>query len=158
MHSLHSARARARQCDSQFSIAYTATTNYIRTFLCTMNSKATSIVDLSTDLKKNRDEMKPLKEQLIEDMKTNGQTSIAVGSSCIKLVEKKTRKAVGTKAMYNIIKQKLGDKAETDVRAACEKARGEPVIKHTLKICEAETAASASPASSETEGLAAEGQ
>jgi hypothetical protein len=111
-----------------------------------MDTKASSIVDLSNDLKKNRDVMKPLKEDLIQQMKSSGQTEIPVGNACIKLVEKKTRKNVGIKAIYSIIKQKLGDEAQSEVRKECDKVRGEPVIKHSLKICETENAETGSKA------------
>lgn len=103
-----------------------------------MDPKASSIVELSNDLKKHREDIKPLKEQLIEQMKTSGQSIIPVGNACIKLVEKKTRKNVGMKAIYGIIKQKLGEQAESDVRQECEKVRGQAVIKHSLKICESD--------------------
>lgn len=80
--------------------------------------------------------MKPLREQLIEDMKTSGKNVIPVGNSCIKLVEKKSRKTVGMKQMFTIIKEKLGTDAESVVRVACEQQRGDAVIKHSLKICD----------------------
>jgi hypothetical protein len=56
----------------------------------------------------------------------------------VRLIEKKARKAIGSKAMFAIIQDKLGPEAVATVRAACEQAKGEPVAKHSLKICEVE--------------------
>lgn len=101
-----------------------------------MNRSASVLVDLNTDLKKNRDEMKPLKEQLLNDMQQQNLKQISVGQYCVKLVERRARKPVSTKTVLGIIQTELGDEAASTVRAACELARGEPSVKHSLKICE----------------------
>ena len=104
-----------------------------------MEDKACSLLGLNLDLKKSRDQLKPLKEQLIKDMQAVGRSSISAGNNMeIKLIERKARKAVGSKAMFGIIQDKLGAEAVATVRAACEEAKGEPVSKISLKICEAE--------------------
>lgn len=103
-----------------------------------MDDRANSLCGLTMESKQSREQMKPLREKLIEDMKSIGRTTIPTSNNMVvKLVEKKTRKTIGTKAMLTIISKELGEDSAGKIRAACELARGSPQIKHTLKIVEA---------------------
>jgi hypothetical protein len=106
-----------------------------------MESRANSLCGLNVNAKQSREQMKTLREQLIEDMKSIGRTSITTENNMtVKLIEKKSRKAIGAKAMFTVIQSQLGEEAAGKVRAACELARGQPKITHTLKISETEAA------------------
>lgn len=100
-----------------------------------MQSRAAAALDLNRSLKRTRDDLKPVQQQLISDMVDAGTKVLPVGDGImLRLVEKKVKKAVTTRALYNAITTKWGAQACTDVKAQVEKQRGEPQSKYGLKF------------------------
>lgn len=104
-----------------------------------MEDKAQAMLGLDENLKRSREEMKPLRDELIEAMQATGTRTLPIGGGkVLKLVEKSSRKAVGSRMIYNMIEQKLSKDAAVQVKAACELARGDAKVKTSLKIADAE--------------------
>ncbi len=100
-----------------------------------MEQKAAAMSGLDESLKRSRDEMKPLREELISAMQAAGADTVpAGGGKVFKLVQKSTRKAVGSRMIFGIIEEKIGKDAAVQVKAACEMARGDPKVKVSLKL------------------------
>lgn len=104
-----------------------------------MESTASTVYNIDCSLKRSREELKPIKDQLIEQMINTNRNSIPAGNNMvIKLVEKKTRKVVSAKTLLSIVLKELGEEALKTVKAAAEAGKGQPVIKYSLRITEAE--------------------
>jgi hypothetical protein len=102
-----------------------------------MESAAQGIIGLTTSLKRARDDLNPLKEQLIDDMKTRDVKTLKVGDKEIVLVEKKSRPALGIKKLMTLVKDELGAANHQKLQAAIEKSRKAAKITHSIKIVDA---------------------
>ena len=90
-----------------------------------MEQQACSIYSLNLDLKKNREQLQPLRESLITSMRAQGKTSVSAGEGFVlKLLEKKTRKAVGSRLIYSVITEVLGVESAELIKKECELKRG----------------------------------
>lgn len=103
-----------------------------------MQSRAASVLGLTNSLKDTRDQITPLKEQLMSDMTTAGLDKLIVENRAVKLVTRNTRKGVGMKKIIAIITD-LTDKETVDkIKDEIDKAKGPPKQKQTLKFIDAE--------------------
>lgn len=103
-----------------------------------MDVTGKSIIGLQTSLKRARDDMSPLKEQLIADMRSKEIKRIKCGEKDIQLVEKKSRPALGVKKIMTLVKTELGAEAALKLQAAMDKARKPPKVSHSVKIVDPE--------------------
>jgi hypothetical protein len=102
-----------------------------------MDDFAKNVVGLSTNLKSMRDEFTPLKKRIIDEMTSANIDEFAVGNHVLKLESKRSRKSVGMKKILNIIQVQFGVEALATFKGAVEEAKGEAVVKHSLKIVDA---------------------
>ena len=101
-----------------------------------MEQKAISMLSLSSDMKRQREEVSILKDGLITHMKESDTKSITVGDHAISLVERKSKGAVGLKKLLSLAKETLGDEAAQKLATAAEGARGDMKIRYGLKVSE----------------------
>ena len=102
-----------------------------------MQSTAEEIIGLTTSLKRARDDIVPLKDQLISDLLTREKKTLRVGDKEIQLIEKKSRPSMGIKKIMQVAKDELGAANHQKLVAAIEKARKAPKITHSIKIVDA---------------------
>ncbi len=103
-----------------------------------MDDTAKGIIGLTTSLKRAREDIMPLRDQLIEEMQSKDVTSITVGDKSIQLVSKKSRPAVGIKKVMVLVKDVCGAEAALKLQSAIDKSRKPSKISHTIKIVDAE--------------------
>ena len=100
-----------------------------------MQARASGMLEMDLSLKRVRDELKPLREQLLSEMLANDTQILPIADGVnLRLVQKKARKAVTVKAVYAAIGKKFGATASEDIKAEMEAARGEPKAKFSLKF------------------------
>lgn len=102
-----------------------------------MEASASSVVEIQSSLKRSRDELKPLREQLVSDMLEKDVNKITVGNIEIQLVAKKARKNVSAKKMLALIKTELGEEATKTIASKIEEVRGDTVTRHSIKLVDA---------------------
>jgi len=104
-----------------------------------MEAKASAIFNFNVSMKQTREELKPLKDTLIEQMLSTGKRKIpAAGDHSIMLVEKKSKKAVSVKAIMVLVEKHGGEEVLKSVKEDAEKLKGQPVLKYSLKFVENE--------------------
>jgi hypothetical protein len=108
-----------------------------------MDNSAHSVYTYNKVLTETRTAMKPLKERLIDFMVKNDRSRITVNNNneriCIKLTERRKKKPVPVKVIYQIIEQEFGKQALEQIKEKAGKVQGLPVLKYGIKICEADT-------------------
>ena len=103
-----------------------------------METTGKSIIGLNVSLKRARDDMSPLKEKLIADMRSGEVKRVKCGEKDIQLVEKKSRPPLGMKKIMILVKDELGAEAALKLQAAMDKARKPPKVSHSVKIVDPE--------------------
>ena len=102
-----------------------------------MEAQASALLDLNVLIKKNREDLKPLKDVLIERMVASGKRKISAGNDIsIALVEKRVKKNVSAKMLYSLIEKHYGKEAVKVIKDDAEKAKGTAVVKYSLKFVE----------------------
>lgn len=102
-----------------------------------METQASALLDLNTLIKKNREELKPLKDVLIQKMIASGKRKISAGNdTSIALAEKKVKKNVSAKQIYLLIEKHGGKELLKTIKQDAENGRGVAVVKYSLKFIE----------------------
>lgn len=105
-----------------------------------MESKASKIFNFNVSMKQAREEVKPLKDTLIENMLSTGKRKIPAGADhSIILVEKKTKKTVSVKSVMLLVEKHGGADLLKQIKDDAEKLKGNPIVKYSLKFVENES-------------------
>lgn len=99
-----------------------------------MQTRAKSLLVLSTELKDRREQITPLREDLIREMAAAGVKRVVIGDKTCELVSKRARKAVGIKKVMTIAADQLGPEAAKKLKDAVDASRVQGDVKHSLKI------------------------
>ena len=99
-----------------------------------METHAAALVPLLESATRARTDAKPIREKLMKAMQDAGVTSVSAGHAKVVMKQSRTRKSVSAAKLLGLVRDTMGDEVHAKCKRAYEEARGDWVMKKTLKV------------------------